>query len=157
MSGHKCGKTGERPNPRLFESVPGGMELSSDHLYRNRLWHRWAEGPSITWIMLNPSDADPDEDGYIRPDRTIKRIISFSKAHEPNVFGALEVVNLFAIRDSCSACALTSDNPYGDDDRLRSIIKPSMTVVIAWGDLEKGSCEERHRNKAPDQGTWTHS
>jgi len=44
----------------------------------------------VTWIMLNPSTADDQVD-----DPTIRRCIGFSRAWG---FGAMNVVNLFALR-----------------------------------------------------------
>jgi hypothetical protein len=114
------------------------MELSPDGKYRYLLWCRWEPGPTITWIMFNPSDADltADKPGYITPDPTINKIIGFSKRHKPLPFGALRVVNLFAWRDSCPKCTLLRPDPLGkNDSRLRSLLRGVDEVAIAWGGL----------------------
>ena len=52
-----------------------GAELSGDRYYRYSLWRQWDEGPSVLWIMLNPSTADVYVD-----DPTIRRCVGFAKA-----------------------------------------------------------------------------
>lgn len=61
-----CAWCGERPR--------SGATLSGCGLYRYHLWRRWDTGPSVMWIMLNPSTADADED-----DPTIRRCVGYAK------------------------------------------------------------------------------
>jgi len=139
MSAHICGATPCKiKKARLSPPVQGGMELSPDEKYRYSLWCRWDDGPTITWVMFNPSDADlaSDKPGYIRPDPTINKIIGFSKRHKPTRFGALQVLNLFAWRDSCAKCALLRPDPVGDNDsHLKISLEGVDQVAIAWGGL----------------------
>jgi hypothetical protein len=58
--------------------------------YRYKLGRRWAECPTVLWIMLNPSTADASTD-----DATIRRCIKYSRALG---FGALLVGNLYPLR-----------------------------------------------------------
>ncbi len=136
-SEHICGRRTSSKRPKRFAEIIGGMVLSDDvgQSYRYSLWCRWGSGPSITWIMLNPSDAGPGPTpGCITPDDTINRIIGFSRP----AFGSLRVVNLFALRDSCSTCCLLGADPVGENDaHLRAAIDDSESVAIAWGSLEK--------------------
>jgi len=113
------------------------MQLCDDLDYRHLLWCRWASGPTITWIMFNPSDADiGDNEDEIIPDPTIDQIIHFSKHHEPTPFGGLQVVNLYAWRDSCKACTLLREDPIGEGDSvLKETIHSAETIAIAWGEL----------------------
>ena len=95
--------------------------------YRYTLGRRWAGGPTVTWVMLNPSTADAYED-----DPTIRRCIGFSKAW---AFGALEVVNLFAWRATDPRELLTAAEPVGESNDaaiIRSATSASR-VVCAWG------------------------
>ena len=49
--------------------------LSPCRQYRYALWRKWADGPQVLFVMLNPSTADESVD-----DPTIRRCISFAKA-----------------------------------------------------------------------------
>ena len=123
---------------RAFAPLLGGMDLSDDKKYRYSLWCRWSPGPSITWIMFNPSDADlaSDKPGHITPDPTINQIVRYSKRHRPKPFGALRLVNLFAWRDSCAACTLLRTDAVGENDaRLKPLLQGVEEVAIAWGSL----------------------
>lgn len=89
-------------------------------MYRYNLVRRWAPGPSVLWIMLNPSTADE-----LKLDPTLQRCLHFSMTWDvPGVrgthgclthacctgtyedcdtstrFGAFEVCNLYAFRSS---------------------------------------------------------
>jgi hypothetical protein len=76
--------------------------------YRYRLDRRWADGPSIAWIMLNPSTADSNTD-----DPTIRRIRAFSQAWG---FGALTVVNLYAWRATDPRDLWQAPGPVGPEN-----------------------------------------
>jgi len=67
-------------------------DISHNGRYRWSLIRRWAEGPAVCWIMLNPSTADEQVD-----DPTIRSVVARSKGWG---FGAAVVVNLYQIRSS---------------------------------------------------------
>lgn len=67
-----------------------GAMLSDCRRYRYRLWRRWGDGPTVLFVMLNPSTADALQD-----DPTIRRCIGFAQRWGA---GRLEVVNLYAWR-----------------------------------------------------------
>ncbi|MEX2217960.1 MAG: DUF1643 domain-containing protein [Phycisphaerales bacterium] len=101
--------------------------LSPCGRYRYRLSRRWAQGPSALWIMLNPSTADDRRD-----DPTIRRCIGFSRAWG---FGAMEVVNLFALRTPHTRTLAAAAHPVGaDNDRHICDASSQATLIIAaWG------------------------
>lgn len=105
-----------------------------DGEYRYLLTRRWADGPMMGWLMLNPSTADAEKD-----DATIRRCIGFAKAWG---FGALSVLNLFALRATDPAALLRHPDPVGprNDEYITDTIGvlleaawPNATVVAAWG------------------------
>ena len=137
MSSHICGERGEKAEAkRSFKPLEGDMCLSPDKKYRYSLTTRWGPGPTITWVMFNPAGADLAETpGFIIPDRTINRIVAFSKKG-PKRFGSLSVVNLFAWRDTCPACTLCQPDPIGDNnEHLSALLEGVNAVAIAWGSL----------------------
>lgn len=98
--------------------------LSDCGRYRYQLTRRWADGPVLGWVMLNPSTADANDD-----DPTIRRCIGFSKA---NGYGGLIVRNLYAYRATDPTMLVNADDPIGPGnlDALSSINEPT---VAAWG------------------------
>lgn len=101
--------------------------LSIDDLYRYRLERRWADGPTATWVMLNPSRADAEVD-----DQTIRRCVSFSTAAG---YGRLVVVNLFALRATDPAELAVHPDPSGgaNASHVRTALEESQLIVAAWG------------------------
>lgn len=94
--------------------------------YRYRLDRRWAAGPPIVWIMLNPSTADSSTD-----DPTIRRIRAFSQVWG---FGALTVVNLYAWRATDPRELWQALDPVGpENDRYLAEAVSGVEVVAAWG------------------------
>lgn len=78
--------------------------------------------------MLNPSTADADAD-----DPTIRRCINFARR---DGFGALTVVNLFALRATNPKEIETAAAPTGgtkNDEILKEVISKSERTVCAWG------------------------
>jgi hypothetical protein len=107
--------------------VERGAMLSPDGRYRYRLTRRWADGPHLAIIGLNPSTAD----GYV-DDPTIRRCVGFAQAWG---YGQLTVVNLFAWRARNPRELLRCPDPVGrDNDRvLRLVTDAADLVVDAWG------------------------
>lgn len=95
--------------------------------FRYSLGRRWAEGPALLYVMLNPSTADADLD-----DPTIRRCIGFAQAHR---FPALEVVNLFAFRATKPAAMRAAGYPIGPDNDLHimAAARRAAKVCVAWG------------------------
>lgn len=102
--------------------------LSKCGLYRYRLTRRWADGPTMCFIMLNPSTADAQAD-----DPTIRRCIGFAKREN---CGALMVANLFALRSTDPENLICADDPVGPDNDhfIQNLVERiDGPIVAAWG------------------------
>lgn len=115
--------------------LPRGEALFSPcGVYRYRLT-RQIDGHSVqsartaTFIMLNPSTADADQD-----DPTIRRCISFARS-----WGCprLIVANIFAIRATDPKVMLAHNQPVGPYNNVNIIAAAEQAkggfVVCAWG------------------------
>lgn len=101
--------------------------FSPDRVHRYRLHRWWAAGPSILFVMLNPSTADE-----LIEDPTIRRCISFAKEWG---FGSLEIGNLFAFRSTDPRALRRVRDPVGleNDEWLARLAEAVDQVVVAWG------------------------
>lgn len=101
--------------------------MSSDGQYRWLLSRRWGLGPYMTWIMLNPSTANHQQD-----DPTIRRCIGFAREWG---FAGLVVVNLFAVRMTDPVALLQHPDPIGPENAafLRKGRRLGELTVAAWG------------------------
>jgi len=106
-------------------------EISECGLYRWTLGRRWAAGPSVCFVMLNPSTADGERD-----DPTIRRCMAFAKAWG---FSALSVRNLFPYRATdpkqMGKASLAGVDITGGErgtSELRAASAADL-VVAAWG------------------------
>jgi len=106
--------------------------FSPCRLYRYLLFRDLGmQGPTLTVVMLNPSTADA-----VRDDPTIRRVIGFANALGS---GAVEVVNLFAMRATNPHAMLAADDPVGpkNDEYLTSALDRARGegrfVLAAWG------------------------
>jgi len=100
--------------------------------YRYALWRRWADGPQVLFIMLNPASADESRD-----DPTIRRCLGFARAWG---YGALAVANLFARRTASAAelARLAASSPAGlvgpdNDAWLLRLYRESELAIAGWG------------------------
>jgi len=78
------------PATAALDQPGSGAEISDCQRYRYALWRRWADGPAVLFVMLNPSTADARSD-----DPTIRRCIGFARSWD---YAAVLVANLFALR-----------------------------------------------------------
>ncbi len=102
--------------------------ISPCGIYRYRLDRRWSDGPTMGFIMLNPSTADADRD-----DPTIRRCIGFAKREG---CGGLIVVNLFNFRATKPEDMANAADPEGQDADLRLLEAMDHVdgpLVAAWG------------------------
>ena len=96
--------------------------------YRFRLSRVWdASGRRCVFLMLNPSTATAEV-----LDPTVTRCVGFAKAWG---FGALEVVNVFALRSTDPKRLYDHDDPVGpgNDDALVAAAQAAALTVAAWG------------------------
>lgn len=105
--------------------------LSECGTYRWYLARRWAPGPLLPFIMLNPSTADHAVD-----DATIRRCMSFARREGAAGIG---VVNLYAFRATDPEEMKKANDPFGCGnaqeiaDLAAQAIKDGMPIVCAWG------------------------
>lgn len=95
--------------------------------YRYRLWRRWGDGPTLLFVMLNPSTADEDAN-----DPTVERCERRACSMK---FGALEVVNIFSLRSTDPGALYDHPDPVGPEND-RAIIAAATEagmIVCAWG------------------------
>lgn len=95
--------------------------------YRYALTRRWAAGPGVLWIMLNPSTADE-----LRNDPTVERCERRTRALGA---GALRVVNLFAFRATDPRALKAADAPDGPDNAATVLAACDWAdrVICGWG------------------------
>lgn len=97
--------------------------------YRYLLTRRWAPGPVMTWVMLNPSRADEALD-----DPTIRRCVRFAQAAGCS---AIAVTNLYAWRTPDPRGLRRTADPVGPDNDswIRTAVRAAADgpVVLAWG------------------------
>lgn len=107
--------------------VQGSAAFSECGQYRYELTRRWGAGPVATFIMLNPSTADAEQD-----DPTIRRCVGYARRWG---CGALVVVNLYAYRATSPADLWTASDPVGPDNdwRLSAATGAPGPLVAAWG------------------------
>ncbi len=95
--------------------------------YRYRLDRIWSDRPRIVFVGLNPSTADAHVD-----DPTLRRCISFATSWG---YGALSVVNLFALRSPRPADLLRESDPVGprNDVFIEEAMAGADRVWVGWG------------------------
>lgn len=102
--------------------------LSPCGTYRYHLLREWADGPRMTFVMLNPSTADHEAD-----DPTTTRCEGFARREG---CGSYEVVNLCAFRATKPPDLMRADDPVGSQND--TVIKNALDladgpIVCAWG------------------------
>lgn len=121
------------------DHVTSSATFSPCRTYRYLLSRHWGfgafsfgsdePGPTLAWVMLNPSTADALED-----DPTIRRCMGFAKAWG---YAGITVVNLFAVRSTDPAVLHRHPDPVGpdNDDVLRLLVEEGglTDFVAAWG------------------------
>lgn len=108
-----------------LEPTSSSAEISACGRYRYELTRRWADGPLLEWVMLNPSTADADQD-----DPTIRRCKCFAKDWG---FNGIRVVNLFAWRATNPDELLTTEMPFGGRNAKYLTEEQGPVTVCAWG------------------------
>ena len=106
-----------------------GAILSECGQYRYLLWRTWEDSlPAMLWVMLNPSIADAQQD-----DPTLRKCRGFASR---NGYGAIVIVNLFALRSPDPAALLGAADPIGpmnDHYLSEALTRRGARVVGGWG------------------------
>jgi hypothetical protein len=99
--------------------------------YRYRLERKTGNGPTLMFVMVNPSTADATTD-----DQTIRKCIGFATRAG---YGRIIVGNKFAFRATDVNELRTARDPIGpeNDEHLRAMMREAKTVVVGWGQLAK--------------------
>lgn len=108
-------------------AVQRWAHLSRDGEHRLVLGRRWAEGPLVAFIGLNPSTADAELD-----DPTSRRCMGFARAWG---FGGVLIANLFTLRTPDPRELAASRRPLtlGADNALRDVGEAADLLIEAWG------------------------
>lgn len=110
------------------EIVERSAILSEDGVYRYRLTRTWDRSLGVAcFVMLNPSTANAEDD-----DPTIRRCLRFAHAWG---YGALTVVNLYALRSTDPKALRLHHAPCGPDNdaHILAAAAESSVMVAAWG------------------------
>lgn len=102
--------------------------FSPDRTYRYGPFRRWGDGPTLCWVMLNPSTADA-----FREDATSRRVRSFTR--RLGRYGGLVIVNLYSLRSTDPRNLWTHPDPIGPlgDKFLMEQAGCRTSVIAAWG------------------------
>lgn len=115
--------------------------------YRLSLYRGWdPTRPPMVWVMLNPSTADARVN-----DPTIRKCIGFAQRLG---FGAIEVVNLFALRSTdpdaltrSAAAGVDIIGPGNDDAILAAAARTEPGgIYCAWGSHKAAQANGRARH-----------
>jgi hypothetical protein len=121
------------PVGSVLESAPASEGLGTASFdaagrYRYRLSRVWDEGgPRLCFVLLNPSTADAG-----RLDPTLRRCLGFGRRLGA---GAIEVVNLFALRSTDPAGLSLAPDPVGpgNDEAILAAAHAAHSIVCGWG------------------------
>lgn len=114
----------------VTNSTKGSAIFDPSHRYRYCLTRSWP-GPNpshqVTFIMLNPSQANADQD-----DPTIRACSQFARRWG---YHQLSIVNLFAYRTPQPKTLQQASDPIGPDNDyyLLQAAESAHKVILAWG------------------------
>jgi len=111
----------------FLPAVPYHAVFSPCGRHRYDWYYRWADGPCVMFIGLNPSRAN----GH-RTDATVRRCIAYAKRWG---FGAVRIVNLFSWIDTDPAAMKLAAEPVGprNDRHIKARAADADLIVAVWG------------------------
>lgn len=111
----------------LPSAVPYHAVFSPCGLHRYAWSYRWADGPTVLFIGLNPSKANGG-----RTDATVRHCIGFAKRWG---YGAIRIGNLFSWVDTDPTTMMAVAEPVGPDCdmHLRLLAEDADLIVAVWG------------------------
>lgn len=124
----------------MADALPGMADIersaviSTDGAYRYRLTRSWGTGPTMVFVMLNPSVADADRD-----DPTLRRCIGFAKREG---CANLVVVNRYAYRTKdpqvLTRAGITGTDIRGprNEEYVEEAVRHAAVVVVGWGGFD---------------------
>ncbi len=118
--------------PSLFPESTTGAIFSPCRKYRYALFRTWDDGPTVNFIMLNPSTADETaNDPTI--ERQVRRVIRWQQRGVK--FGGIVVTNLFAWRSTDPSALRHVDDPVGPENDVSIQEQAALAgmVICAWG------------------------
>ncbi len=104
-------------------------EYSADGIYRWLYRRRWADGPTLCFVGLNPATGDTD--GKQRP--TLRRVVGWARREG---CGSVVAVNLFAYRATKPADLLSAVvDIVGDrnDEVIQQESSAAAITLVGWG------------------------
>ena len=119
-------------------SATSAASYSRCNQYRYTLIRSWDSAlPRLCVCMLNPSTATEH-----RNDPTVRRAVGFAIQLG---FGAIEVVNCFALRATNPSHLYTHPDPVGpqNDHAIKRAAQRAHTTIAAWGNHAR--LQHRHR------------
>ena len=125
----------------MNDYIETDAELSADERYRYRLRRAWRKQPGfLLWVMLNPSTANA-----LKDDATIRKCVGFAKRWG---YGAIEVVNLYALRATRPDELVLSDDPIGpeNDEWIRQFAAKATGICAGWGSQKLPLFKQRVRD-----------
>lgn len=115
-----------------------GAIFSEDRKYRTRLWRCWNESlPRALFCLLNPSIAD-DVQNDATVERQTRRIKNWILP-TGQYFGAIEIINVFALRSTDPRALYDEVDPVGPDNDFAIAEAVRLTqgtggiVICGWG------------------------
>lgn len=107
--------------------IDQGAIFSPCRAYRYQLYRRWSSGPSLVFVMLNPSTADAETN-----DPTVERC---QRRARRLGFSGVVIANLFAFRATDRTVLSRVHDPIGpeNDQAIRDAVSHHADVVCAWG------------------------
>lgn len=111
----------------FLSAAPYHAVISPCGRHRYDWYYRWADGPSVLFIGLNPSKANG-----IQTDATVRRCIAFAKRWG---YGAVRIVNLFSWIDTDPVAMKAVAEPVGPetDRHLIALAADADLIVAVWG------------------------
>lgn len=96
--------------------------------YRYALFRRWGSGPTVCWLMLNPSTANAFQE-----DATSRRVRGFTQ--RLGNYGGYVIVNLYSLRSTDPKALWTHKDPIGPlgDQFITEQAGERTNVIAAWG------------------------
>ena len=111
----------------MHDYTSSGAIIAGDH--RFLLTREWeGEAGAVTWLMLNPSTADANED-----DPTIRKCVGFTRRLG---FTRINVVNLYSFRSSSPKELKARGYPNDrarNDSAIRLAAHQCQVLICAWG------------------------